>query len=77
MMTFEPGQQEIETVLAKLNSSKANVGSYISHNKTDDGDYIVTLSNGRLRLYYGEVTDADKLLPYRCNEILARFRPAS
>lgn len=77
MKTYEPGQQDIETVIAKLNSHKNQLGAYISHNKTAEDDYLVTLSNGRIRLYTAELKDADKLLPYRFPDMLARYIPAA
>ncbi len=76
MKTYEPGQQEIETVLAKLNSNKNQLGAYVSHAKTAGDDYIVTLSNGRTRLYTAELKDADKLRAYRYADILDRYMPA-
>lgn len=73
-MNAQAGQQEIEQVLTLLNRDKKQVGSYLNHEITDDGDYLVTLSDGKLRLYFSELLGAEKLLPFRCIEILARFR---
>lgn len=74
-MNAQAGRQQIEKVLTLFNRDKKQVGSYLNHEITDDGDYLVTLSDGKLRLYFGDLLDAEKLLPFRCTEILARFRP--
>jgi len=76
-MKTQIGQKQIEEVLTVLDRANEKLGAYLSHEITDNGDFLVTLSKGKIRLYHVELLHAEKLLPFRCKEILERFRSST
>ncbi len=64
----------IEKVLDKIRSPRNNIGTYVQHTVTEDGDHLVDVTNGRIRLYTVELMDGDNLMPHRIQEIAERFR---
>jgi hypothetical protein len=78
MTNTETGQQAVEAVLARLTmiaKPSNRLGTYVSHARTNEGDYVVTLSNGKIMLYASELKSINGLPDIRIPDILARFIP--
>ncbi len=76
MEITEFSQPEIEVVLSKVRIIKKEIGAYQKHMFTDYGDYIIQLTNGRIRIYPEEIRFGNELLPERAKDIAFRFRLA-
>jgi hypothetical protein len=78
MTNTDNRQQAVEAVLARLAmiaKPSNRLGVYVSHKLTNEGDYTVTLTNGRIMLYASEIKSLGGLPDVRIPDILARFIP--
>jgi hypothetical protein len=75
MTNQQQAAKQIEIVLAQLLTKKKAIGSYVNHVKTEDGDFLVTLTAGKIRLYHAELVSPEQLPLNRMDDILARFVP--
>jgi hypothetical protein len=74
MEIMEFNQPDIEVVLHKLRNVKKDIGQYQKHVFSDYGDFIIQLTNGRVRMYPEEIRFGNELLPERVKDIASRFR---
>ncbi|MFL9482675.1 hypothetical protein ACI6Q2_07830 [Chitinophagaceae bacterium LWZ2-11] len=66
--------ERIQTILEQVRNVKKNVGDYVGADITEEGDCVVELSNGKIKLYEAELLQGKELLPFRIKEIADRFR---
>ena len=78
MTNTDYSQQAVEALLtkvAKIAKPANRVGTYVSHTRTGEGEYLVTLSNGKILFYDSEIKSIHALPEFRIPDILARFIP--
>ncbi len=77
-MQAKYGENEIESLLKKVRIFNKEIGSYQIHAITENFDYVVKLSNGRISLNIEDLQDDDNddLTPERLEAIANRFVPS-
>ena len=78
MTNTDNSQQAVVAVLARLAiiaKPSNRLGDYVSHTRTNEGDYSVKTSNGKIMFYASELKSNSGLPDVRMPDILARFIP--
>lgn len=67
-------EHKIRFVLDVLRQHNSNIGDYVTHTTTNEFDYAVKLTNGRIIVKLEATQDVPNILPAHFNYMLSTFK---